>query len=368
MPTSFEVLSLGNLPLIDTAEGNQFVSQAAVASWLGTYGSLADPLSNSAQADFAPGAAGFAGGNPNAYDLDNNVSNDTFTIDGVEKTHDATMLFNATITYKDGTTANISAVVTQDTNGDAYLMPEVSSNADAAAMGAGPIASITLNSPIWASGNPGQAFNLSGNRQDTNFVPCFTPGTLIATKLGEVCVEDIRPGDRVVTRDNGFQEVAWVGRKPVSAADLAISPDLAPILIRAGALGQGAPRCDTLVSPNHRMLMIHEQAQLIFAEREVLVAAKHLTGLPGVARARVEEVTYIHIMFDQHQVVLADGAWSESFQPGAFALDNLGAETRSEILHLFPELATEQAAKAYPDARLSLKSYEAQLLADRVAA
>ena len=55
MATSFEVLFLGNLPLIDTSEGDQFVSQAAVASWLGTYGSQTSPLSNTAQADFAPG-------------------------------------------------------------------------------------------------------------------------------------------------------------------------------------------------------------------------------------------------------------------------------------------------------------------------
>ena len=363
MPTSFEVLYLGNLAMIDPAEGDQFVSQAAVNAWLGTYGSLADPLSNSAQANFAPGSTGFSGGISSAYDLNNNASNDTFTIDGDEKTHDATMLFDATLTYKDGSTANISAVVMQDTNGDAYLMPEVTNNADAAAMGAGPIASITLNAPIYANGNPGQGFNLTGNRHDTNFVPCFTPGTLIATKMGERRVEDLRPGDRVITRDNGMQELLWVGRKTLSKQELADNADLQPILFRAHSLGPDSPERDTMVSPNHRMLVADDRVRLICAEREVLVAAKHLTHLDGVERVALDEVSYIHVMFRSHQVILADGAWSESFQPGDQALGALGRESRDELLRLFPELGRASGRDSYRAARLSLKAHEARLIA-----
>ena len=363
MATSFEVLSLGNFALIDPGEGNQSVSQGAVNSCLGTYGSLANPLSNSAQANFAPGSTGFSGGRGTVYELDNSVSNDTFTIDGVEKTHDATMLFNATITYKDGTTANVSAVVAQDTNGDAYLMPEVTNNADAAAYAAGPVASITLNSPIYGGGNTGQGYNLIGDRIDTNFVPCFTPGTMIATKRGLRPVEDLRPGDRVITRDNGLQELLWVGQRDVPRHWLTAKPDLHPILIRAGSLGTASPDRDTMVSPNHRMLMIDERAQLIWDEREVLIAAKHLTYLPGVKRAQVDQVTYTHVMFRHHQVILANGAWSESFQPGQQAMDGLAQDSRDEILRLFPELATAKGQSRYMAARLSLKGFEARLLA-----
>lgn len=123
---SFEVLPLGNLPLIDTGEGNQLVSIAAVASWLGTYVSVVDPLSNLAQVDFAPGSTGFSGGLlPNACDIDNNASNDMFTIDDVERLHDATMLFNATLIYKDGTTASISALDHATRNELLTLFPEL---------------------------------------------------------------------------------------------------------------------------------------------------------------------------------------------------------------------------------------------------
>ena len=362
MAATFEVIALGNLPLIDTAEGNQFVSQAAVNSWLGTYGSLGDPLSNSgAIQTFAPGAAGFAGGISSAYDIDNNNSNDTFTIDGVEKTHDATMLFNATLTYKDGSTATITAVVAQDTNGDAYLMPEVTDNADAAAL-ALPVASITLDSPIYANGNPGQGFNLTGDRFATNFVPCFTPGTMIATPKGLRPVEVIAAGDRVVTRDAGIRKVRWVGHRALAGADLAARPRLRPILIRAGALGPDRPDRDMAVSPNHRMLLTGGIAELLFGEREVLAAAKHLTGLAGIDRVAATGVIYVHMMFDHHQVLLADGAWSESFQPGAYAMDGVGRDQRNEIVTLFPELATPEGQRGYGAARRALRAHEARLL------
>ena len=368
MATSFEVLFLGNLANIDPVEGNNRVSQNAVNSWLGTYGSAANPLSNTAIRDFAPGSTGFSGGSASTYDIDNNASNDTFTIDGVEKTHDATMLFNATLTYKDGTTTNISAVLSQDTNGDVYLMPEFTDNTDADKLAAGPIASITLNSPIYSGGQQGVGFNLVGDRFATDFVPCFTPGTLVATIRGERPVEDLRPGDRVITRDNGLQEIRWAGRRDLSARDLRAMPDLHPVLIRAGALSRGMPERDMLVSPNHRMLVASERAEIMFGEREVLVAAKHLTGLDGIDRAQVPSVTYIHLMFAHHQVILADGAWSESFQPGDYSLRGLGAAQRREILSLFPELASESGAEAYQAARLSLKSHEAALLVAETAA
>ena len=72
--------------------------------------------------------------------------------------------------------------------------------------------------------------------------------------------------------------------------------------------------------------------------------------------------TYIHFMFDRHEVVLSDGAWTESFQPGDYTLNGIGDAQRQEILELFPELATQDGIRDYAAARRSLKSYEARLL------
>jgi len=193
-------------------------------------------------------------------------------------------------------------------------------------------------------------------------IPCFTPGTRIATPRGELCVEDLEVGDRIITRDNGIQEIRWMGVRALDGHELENLSHLRPVLIKKGALGNGLPERDMKVSPNHRMLVANEKAAFYFEEREVLVPAKHLVGLPGVELAEVNDVTYIHFMFDQHEVVLSDGAWSESFQPGDWSLNGIGNAQRNEILELFPELAKPEGIAAYHSARRSLRKFEAQLL------
>lgn len=193
-----------------------------------------------------------------------------------------------------------------------------------------------------------------------NFIPCFTLGTLIATPDGERRVEDLRIGDRVITRDNGIQRISWIGRRDLGAEEIAIQPALAPVLICKGSLGNGLPERDMRVSPNHRMLISNERTALYFDEHEVLVAAKHLVGLAGVTREDACATTYIHVMFDRHEVVLGDGAWSESFNPGDQALGALGAQQREEIFALFPELKVSDTGFAM--ARRALRRHEAALL------
>ncbi|WP_417205238.1 Hint domain-containing protein [Antarctobacter sp.] len=193
-------------------------------------------------------------------------------------------------------------------------------------------------------------------------VPCFTPGTLIATPQGERLVEDLAVGDRVITRDNGIQEIKWVGRKDLTGFDLARKPHFKPILIQQGALGNNLPEHDMLVSPNHRVLVANDKTALYFEEREVLVAAKHLTGLDGVDEVEANGVAYIHVMFEGHEVILSNGAWTESFQPGDYSLKGIGNAQRQEILELFPELEHAEGLKAYASARRSLKKHEAALL------
>ncbi|OAN75556.1 hypothetical protein A8B78_16215 [Jannaschia sp. EhC01] len=195
-----------------------------------------------------------------------------------------------------------------------------------------------------------------------NVIPCFTPGTMIATPRGEVPVETLREGDKVITRDNGIQEIRWTGNRTLNRTELAEGENLKPILIKAGSLGRNLPERDMLVSPQHRVLITGETPQLYFEESEVLVAAKHLVGKQGVSVMDTMRTTYIHFMFDRHEVVLSDGAWTESFQPGDQSLGSMGEATREEIFALFPELATQGGLTDYAAARRSLKAHEAKLL------
>ena len=195
-----------------------------------------------------------------------------------------------------------------------------------------------------------------------NVVPCFTPGSRIATPRGEVPVESLKPGDKIITRDNGIQEIRWVGARTLNHAELRRAPNLRPVLIKAGALGGGLPERDMLVSPQHRMLVANDRTQLYFEESEVLVAAKHLIDHKGIRYMETLRTTYIHFMFDQHEVVLADGAWTESFQPGDQTLGSMGEAQRDEIYALFPDLRAPAGVDSYAAARKVLKGHEARLI------
>lgn len=189
-------------------------------------------------------------------------------------------------------------------------------------------------------------------------VPCFTPGTLIDTAEGRVPVETLRVGDRVLTRDNGFQPLEWVGRKDVSRAEMIEKPNFRGVRVAAGALGPGLPERDMVVSPQHRVLLIGPEAELMFGVHEVLAPAIHMVGIPGVTADDAPEISYIHIMCRRHEIVRSDGLWSESFQPGDLSLAGLDRDQRAELLALFPDLATRAGRQEFSSARRSLQRYE----------
>ncbi|MEC7762537.1 MAG: Hint domain-containing protein [Pseudomonadota bacterium] len=193
-------------------------------------------------------------------------------------------------------------------------------------------------------------------------VPCFTPGTTIVTDRGLVRVEDLKVGDLVVTRDDGLQPIRWIGRRDMFQSDLVGDARLRPIRIRAGALGQGLPARDMMVSPQHRVLLADRNVALMFQEAEMLAPAMLLLGRDGVERMGTAPVTYIHIMFDRHQVVLSDHIWTESFQPGQDVVDTMEVAQRDELYTLFPALAGQPIETVYPAARSTLKGYEAKAL------
>ncbi len=194
--------------------------------------------------------------------------------------------------------------------------------------------------------------------------PCFTPGSTIATPRGEKRVEELKAGDRVITRDNGIQEIRWAGRKDFTGTAFQGSPHLRPVLIKAGSLGNGLPERDMYVSPNHRMLISNERTLEYFNEQEVLVAAKDMVGADGIHTVDAMRVTYIHFLFDRHEVILSNGSWTESFQPAQNSLSGIGAEQRSEIINIFPELATPQGNRGFVPVRKTLNVGQAKLLVD----
>jgi hypothetical protein len=184
-----------------------------------------------------------------------------------------------------------------------------------------------------------------GNGTAISAATCYTPGIAIATPRGERFIEDLHAGDRVITRDNGIQPIRWIGTRSLSVADLTRAPHLRPVLIGHAALGRNLPEREMRVSPNYRLLVSAAQSSLYVEQAEVLTAAKHLVGIPGVAEAPLEPITYIHLLFDRHEVILSNGCWTESFHPGDRSLKGVGNAQRAELHELFPALRDQVAQR-----------------------
>lgn len=130
----------------------------------------------------------------------------------------------------------------------------------------------------------------------------------IVTAHGEVPLSQIQPGETVLTRDNGLQPVRRVVTRNAKR-------HLDAVKIAKGAMGNGVPHSDIMVSADHRILMTGELAALLFDLPETLIEARHLIGLTGVSADQT--ATMIHLECDHDEIVLVNGCWTEVFRAGS---------------------------------------------------
>lgn len=198
-------------------------------------------------------------------------------------------------------------------------------------------------------------------------IPCFTPGTYIATPKGDRLVETLSYGDLVITRDHGLQSIRWIGHKKITGARLYADPNIRPIRIEKDAFGPEMPNRDMLVSPQHRMVINHDLAEKIFGAAHILIPAKALLDNDRINIAQVKSTTYIHLMFDHHEIIFANGHQSESFHPQKAILNDLDQQVQDEIYAIFPELHAPANAGGYgPTALPALSVSEGQYLAQAI--
>jgi hypothetical protein len=371
MPTStVNWLWIGNIPAIDSAPAtNVTQAQLDAAGMTGytafgpsqitpvavTGDTTASGASQVFTAPFNP-----IGGFTSRFSFDSPTT--TGVVSG--QTINATFRANVTITLPDNSTVTQVATIVQMSNGDVFLRP----NAQFVASWAGidQLRSITITQATPFPNNTVLNSTISFNPSIFDIeVPCFTNGTMIDTPEGPRPVESLKVGDLVMTADRGAQPIRWIKARKVHRWALAAADRLRPVRIKAGALGAGCPKTDLLVSQQHRMLVRSRIAERMFEESEVLVAAKHLVGLPGIEIATdVAEVTYLHFLCDRHEVVFANGAPSESLYAGPMAMKALGDAAVAEILGLFPELA-QLGSFALSPARVLVKGREGRTMAER---
>lgn len=210
----------------------------------------------------------------------------------------------------------------------------------------GSIADLRFNIPITSIGAFGSGAGFGNwdfvdvGIDDVSFdVVCFADGTKLEMQDGTLrSIETLCAGD-VLRTQSDRAVLRWIGSRRISKAQLIAQPKLRPILIKKGALGPNVPETDLRVSRQHRVLVQSKIAKRMFGAYEVLIAAQRLVGLPGVeVDNSLEPVTYFHILFDKHEIVVSNGALTESFFPGQQALRSIGDDGRNEIAALFPEM------------------------------
>lgn len=239
-------------------------------------------------------------------------------------------------------------ITLQDADGNRYVLAAISVTTFSDEDGTASANETTIVGFIWDGPAPPQGTVLTvvpgGVKDHQSLDPstvqvCFAAGTMIRTPKGDRRVEDLAVDDLVLTKDHGPQPIRWIGRSPKTAEDLARNEKLRPIRIRAGALGQGIPENDLVVSPQHRILVRSKIAERLFGAKEVLIAAKQLLQVEGIDIAEdLAGVEYFHILFDRHEVVISNGAETESLFTGPQALKSVGRAAIEEIFAIFPEL------------------------------
>ncbi len=220
---------------------------------------------------------------------------------------------------------------------------------------------------LWVVRTSFEPFAAPVGQRQAGGVICFTPGTRIMAADGPRLIEALRPGDRVLTRDNGAQEILWTGHRRMSGARLYAMPGLRPIRFRAGALGIGRPDADLLVSPQHRMLLRGDAAKALFNADEVLVAAEDLLNDATITVDHdLREVTYVHLLLPQHNILWANGLETESFHPSNTSIDTIDEAQRGGLLALMP--FADKTPHEYGDyARRNLSASEAAILRHEMA-
>ncbi|MEL6440210.1 MAG: Hint domain-containing protein [Cyanobacteria bacterium J06621_8] len=134
---------------------------------------------------------------------------------------------------------------------------------------------------------------------------CFLPGTHVLAEKGEVKIEELKIGDKVQTEAGTLEPIKWIGRQTVRLEECTNPLRTHPVMIKAGALGNGLPHRDLYVSPDHSL----------FVDGLLINAGALVNDISILKTEPAATFTYYHIELDNHCLVMAEGTAAESYLP-----------------------------------------------------
>ncbi|WP_176228676.1 Hint domain-containing protein [Roseovarius litorisediminis] len=197
----------------------------------------------------------------------------------------------------------------------------------------------------WTNNPLGGGFSVLG--VISNGLVCFHEGTQIETENGPVAIETLTPGTRLRTSDGALTTLKWLGCQQVDAI-LTHPTKTYPVRISAGALGNGLPQQDLLVSAEHALEI---DGYLINAG-----ALINCTTITQDLRKRADSYTYYHIDTGTHELILAEGIASETYIDYAAreAFDNADKAKATTIAEMpLPRISSARLVPAHIRNRLA---------------
>lgn len=174
------------------------------------------------------------------------------------------------------------------------------------------------SAPDWCGARP-------ASPEEVAALPGLGTGTMIATDDGPQPIDWLRPGDRILTRDNGYQPLLWLDRQVIPRR---APPDSRPILLAADSFGAALPERPILASPGLGVLLAGHELELWFGEHEMFALAQHLAPEAAVAEGRQNLYS---LLLPAPEVILADGLWVGSVQADPAFLAHLPDRVRAVL-------------------------------------
>ncbi|PID36987.1 MAG: hypothetical protein CR993_02535 [Rhodobacterales bacterium] len=204
---------------------------------------------------------------------------------------------------------------------------------------------------------------------DTRAATCLAssgiaPNTPVKTDRGMVLARDLKRGDMVETLSNGFQPLRWKGesRVVINIDDLGGMQPGTPIRLKAGEAGLPEEAGNLVVAAGQRILTRSGINEMLFGEYEVMVFAADVLHLSGVDVVERPAANWVHLMFDNHEMIAAGGMWLESFLPDRAHLERFHPEIWAEIREAVPALRFESGESRYLENYMTLEPREARLV------
>ncbi len=135
----------------------------------------------------------------------------------------------------------------------------------------------------------------------------FLRGTMIATPAGERAIEDLAVGDDVLMASGSVRPVRWIGRRQYSRT---FSRDDAarPVTVMAGALAPDSPLRALRLAPDLAILL-----DKVLVPVGLLINGRSILQAEGSRPAGPDLIEYLHLEFDRHDILRADGAEAETY-------------------------------------------------------